>query len=569
MAASQYSFSALCWAKSYSGKARCQHGAWAFRSCISRHQPAIDRDHRAGQERGRGQAQAQRHMGDLFRRAVAAERGAAPGINRLVLVADPRRHAGRDRAGADAVHRDAVAAELDRERARQPGHAGLRCRIGAVQRGGAERLGGRDIDDARRFRLPQVRQRGADDALMRGQHDSDAFGPGLVVAVIVDRGAHGYAGIVDDDIEPAEGFRDVVDHGLDVVAIGHVQRPCFCSAAARNDAVHHGLRGVHGYIRDGDLGALGREHARRGAAHAAGRAGDENGKIFHGPAELFEIGHRRFFPNKTLFNRQLDWLGSHRSGKRSNQQGQGAAMNELDFSGKQVLVVGGSSGIGNGIAQAFRAKGARVAVCGTRAGAADYSATEGSHLDGLDYFRLDVSDAGAVENFRAPFERLDVLVLAQGAVIYRRGEFAMDGFRKVLEVNLMSLMACAGKFHDLLSRAKGSLIIVSSTAAYHSTKGNPAYNASKTGAVGLTRTLAQAWAEDGIRVNGIAPGLVDTKMTKVTTQNPKRLEGAIERIPLKRLGTPADMAGAALFLASPLSAYVLGQTLIVDGGLIL
>ena len=81
--------------------------------------------------------------------------------------------------------------------------------------------------------------------------------------------------------------------------------------------------------------------------------------------------------------------------------------------------------------------------------------------------------------------------------------------------------------------------------------------------------VAQAWAEDGIRVNGIAPGLVDTKMTKVTTQNPKRLEGAIERIPLKRLGTPDDMAGAALFLASPLAAYVLGQTLVVDGGLIL
>jgi 3-oxoacyl-[acyl-carrier protein] reductase len=246
-----------------------------------------------------------------------------------------------------------------------------------------------------------------------------------------------------------------------------------------------------------------------------------------------------------------------------------AAMNELDFSGKQVLVVGGSSGIGNGIAQAFRTKGARVHVCGTRASAADYSLSEGSHLEGLDYFQLDVGDAKTIENFREPFERLDVLVLAQGAVIYRRGEFAMDGFRKVIEINLMSLMACATKWHPMLSAAKGSLIIVSSTAAYHSTKGNPAYNASKTGAVGLTRTLAQAWAEDGIRVNGIAPGLVDTKMTKVTTANPTRLEGAIERIPLKRLGTPADMAGAALFLASPLASYVVGQTLVVDGGLIL
>jgi 3-oxoacyl-[acyl-carrier protein] reductase len=244
-------------------------------------------------------------------------------------------------------------------------------------------------------------------------------------------------------------------------------------------------------------------------------------------------------------------------------------MNELDFSGQQVLVVGGSSGIGNGIAQAFRERGARVAVCGTRANASDYSPDEGSHLKGLDYHRLDVADPAAIETFAPPFERLDVLVLAQGAVIYRRGEFEMKGFRAVLEVNLMSLMACATKFHPMLRDAKGSLIIVSSTAAYHSTMGNPAYNASKTGAVGLTRTLGQAWAEDGIRVNGIAPGLVDTKMTKVTTSNPKRLEGTLSRIPLKRLGSPADMAGAALFLASPLSAYIIGQTIVVDGGLIL
>jgi 3-oxoacyl-[acyl-carrier protein] reductase len=244
-------------------------------------------------------------------------------------------------------------------------------------------------------------------------------------------------------------------------------------------------------------------------------------------------------------------------------------MDELDFRGRQVLVVGGSSGIGNGIAQAFRGHGAEVAVCGTRGSAADYSAEDGSYLEGLDYAKLDVSDAQAIESFRPSFDRLDVLVLAQGAVLYRRGEFEMPGFRQVIEVNLISLMACATKFHSMLKAAKGALIIVSSTAAYHSTMGNPAYNASKTGAVGLTRTLGEAWAEDGIRVNGVAPGLVDTKMTKVTTANPKRLEGALERIPLKRLGTPADMAGAALFLASPLSSYIVGQTIVVDGGLIL
>src|ERR1700749_1055036 len=104
----------------------------------------------------------------------------------------------------------------------------------------------------------------------------------------------------------------------------------------------------------------------------------------------------------------------------------GEGMNELDFSGRQVLGGGGSTGIGHGLAQAFRGRTARVAVCGTRAGVADYSPDEGSHLDGLDYFQLDVSDSKGIESFSPPFATLDVLVLAQGAVIYRRGEFAMD-----------------------------------------------------------------------------------------------------------------------------------------------
>ncbi|MGO8918800.1 MAG: SDR family NAD(P)-dependent oxidoreductase [Stellaceae bacterium] len=244
-------------------------------------------------------------------------------------------------------------------------------------------------------------------------------------------------------------------------------------------------------------------------------------------------------------------------------------MAELDFTGRTVLVVGGSSGIGNGIAQAFRAKGAEVHVWGTRARAEDYARDAGSDLAGLHYAQLDVADGAAIDRYLPPFARLDVLVLAQGIVIYRRGEFKPEGFRRVVEINLNSLMACSVKFHDLLAAASGSLIIVSSTAAFHSTRGNPAYNASKTGAYGLTRTLAEAWAGDGIRVNGIAPGLVDTKLTKVTTEDPQRLASALERIPLGRLGTPDDMAGVALFLASPLAAYVVGQTIVVDGGLIL
>ncbi|MDR3512356.1 MAG: SDR family oxidoreductase [Caulobacteraceae bacterium] len=244
-------------------------------------------------------------------------------------------------------------------------------------------------------------------------------------------------------------------------------------------------------------------------------------------------------------------------------------MSELDFSGRVVLVVGGSSGIGNGIAQAFRAKGAETHVWGTRARAEDYRPEEGCDLTGLAYAQVDVGDPDAVEAAKPPFDRLDVLVLSQGTVIYKRGEFKMDGFQKVVDVNLNSLMACAIKFHDMLAAAKGSLITVSSTSAYHATRGNPAYAASKAGVVGLTRTLGQAWAEDGVRVNGIAPGLVDTKLTKVTTEHPDRLAASLASIPLRRLGQPGDMAGAALFLASPLAAYVVGQTLIVDGGLTL
>lgn len=243
-------------------------------------------------------------------------------------------------------------------------------------------------------------------------------------------------------------------------------------------------------------------------------------------------------------------------------------MNDLDFSGRTVLVVGGSSGIGNGVAQAFRARGAEVHVWGTRASAADYSAEEGSDLAGLTYAQVDVSDLAAIEAAPAA-GKLDVLVLAQGTVLYRRGEFEMGGFRKVVAVNLDSLMACALKFEAALKASKGSLITISSTAAFHATRGNPAYNASKAGAVALTRTLAQAWAKDGVRVNGVAPGLVATKLTKVTTENPERLAGALAGIPMGRLGTPRDMAGAVLFLASPLAAYIVGQTIPVDGGLLL
>jgi 3-oxoacyl-[acyl-carrier protein] reductase len=240
---------------------------------------------------------------------------------------------------------------------------------------------------------------------------------------------------------------------------------------------------------------------------------------------------------------------------------------DTDFTGKKVLVVGGSSGIGNGIAHGFRIRGADVHVWGTRASTADYDAADGSDLSGLGYSCVDVSDADAIEAAILPFDTLDVLVMCQGTVVYRRGEFEREGWDHVMAVNLDSLMNIARLCKAQLINSKGSVIIVSSISGLKANIGNPAYAASKAGAISLTKTLGQAWAPDGIRVNGLAPGLVDTKLTKVTTQSPERLAGALAHIPQRRVGLPADMAGAAIFLASPLASYVTGHTLIVDGGL--
>jgi 3-oxoacyl-[acyl-carrier protein] reductase len=239
----------------------------------------------------------------------------------------------------------------------------------------------------------------------------------------------------------------------------------------------------------------------------------------------------------------------------------------LDFSGKNVLVVGGTSGIGNGIAHAFLDHGATVGVWGTRASASDYRADEGCDLAGLRFSHVDVSKPEQVSAWQPDFDELDVLVLAQGIVKYRRAEFEDDGFRDVVNVNLNSVMSCCNRFRQSLKRTSGSVIVISSLVAYRSAIANPAYTASKAAAVALTETLGAAWASEGIRVNGIAPGLVETKLTEVMTKVPQRLETALKSIPAGRLGLPSDMADVALFLASTLARYVVGHTIPVDGGM--
>ena len=240
-------------------------------------------------------------------------------------------------------------------------------------------------------------------------------------------------------------------------------------------------------------------------------------------------------------------------------------MGAFDFTGKTVLVTGGSTGIGNAAARMFRAAGARVIVTGTRANAAEYAGSDGD-LAGLEYHLLDQGDRDAVAAFDPGVARLDALVIAGAKVAYRRQEFETDIFADVLATNLIGPMQLATKFRTMLA-GQGSITFIGSVASFRGTIGQPAYSASKGGLLTLTKTLAQAFARDGIRVHLVAPGLVRSKMTAVTWQDPDRLAATERQVPLARIGEPDDIAGAIVFLSSPLASYITGTSLVIDGGL--
>ena len=238
----------------------------------------------------------------------------------------------------------------------------------------------------------------------------------------------------------------------------------------------------------------------------------------------------------------------------------------LDYSGKTVCIIGGSAGIGNATAQAFRQCGADVHVTGTRADQSEYKKEDGSDFEGLTYHSLDAADDAAIAALRQKFDKLDVLICSQGMVMYKRAEFEPENFAKVIQVNLNSIMTCGGEFYDLLKEAKGSMIIVSSTAAFHATVGNPAYNASKTGAMGLTGTLGKAWAPDGIRVNAISPGPMKTLAGAAIGGARKTYKHTEQNAPLRSNATLEAVGGTAVYLASDAGAYTTGEIIRVDGG---
>jgi NAD(P)-dependent dehydrogenase (short-subunit alcohol dehydrogenase family) len=240
----------------------------------------------------------------------------------------------------------------------------------------------------------------------------------------------------------------------------------------------------------------------------------------------------------------------------------------LDFSGQTVLVTGGSRGIGRGIAEAFVAAGANVAVCG-RAEPDEVPSAAGKSAV---FMSADVREADQVEKLVESvverFGRLDVLVNNAGGAPFAEAATASPRFsEKVIQLNLTSALHCAQQANRIMQKqeAGGSIINIASVSGVRPSPGTAAYGAAKAGLINLSGTLAIEWAPK-VRVNAIAAGLIRTEQAHLHYGDDEGIARVADTVPLKRLGTPSDVAGACLFFASPLAAYVSGANLVLHGG---
>ena len=231
---------------------------------------------------------------------------------------------------------------------------------------------------------------------------------------------------------------------------------------------------------------------------------------------------------------------------------------------RRVIVVGGTSGIGRGIADRFAGDGAEVLATGASAAETE-AARATAPAANLAFETLDVRDADAVAALMAKQPSLDVLVNCAG-IIRRNDEHDPEVFATVIDINLTGSMRTCAAARPLLAKSKGCIVNTASMLSFFGGGLVPGYSASKGGIAQLTKSLAIAYAADGIRVNAIAPGWIATSLTDALQKDPARSDPILARTPLKRWGTPDDVAGPVLFLASDAARFVTGVILPVDGG---
>jgi NAD(P)-dependent dehydrogenase (short-subunit alcohol dehydrogenase family) len=246
----------------------------------------------------------------------------------------------------------------------------------------------------------------------------------------------------------------------------------------------------------------------------------------------------------------------------------------FDLTGRLVLVTGATRGIGLAIAQALASRGASVVITGRK------SETLAPAIEQLRKIRQDASgivchqgDAAAIDGLFAQLDasgpQLDGVIVnaATNPVMGPLAQVNRDAWNKIIEVNLTgALLTAQAAVKRMQPRKRGSIVFMASVAGLEPMPGLGAYSVSKSGVLGLMRALARELGPDGIRVNAIAPGLIETRFAAALFQDQSAYTQIISKVPLGRHGQPEDIAGAAVFLVSDAASYVTGQVLVVDGG---